>query len=98
MYFCIFRFSLDKQIPAVYNCSSGSLNPIKWKDFNRFGTRACEKFPLKDIMWYPEASLRVNSFIFRTEKALYHSFPGFVVDALAVLRGKKPFLVSDSCI
>lgn len=46
-------------------------------------------------MWYPEASLRVNSFIFKTEKALYHSFPGFVVDALAVLRGKKPFLVSN---
>lgn len=82
----------------VYHCSSGSLNPIRWEDFSRYGTRAGEKFPMKtEIMWYPSASLRSNGFAFKFEVALYHYLPAFDVDTVAVLcwkKVKKPFLVS----
>jgi len=78
----------------VYHCSSGSLNPIKWEDFSRYGTCAAEKFPMKtEIMWYPNASLRSNRFSFKFEVALYHYLPAFVIDTVSVLCWKKPFLV-----
>ncbi|EFX77095.1 hypothetical protein DAPPUDRAFT_54498 [Daphnia pulex] len=85
-------YTLAQMIP-VYHCSSGSLNPIRWEDFSRYGTRAGEKFPMKtEIIWYPSASLRTNGFAFKFEVALYHYLPAFVVDTVAVLCWKKPFL------
>ena len=96
---------LNKGQQRRFQCTiaSGSLNPIRWEDFSRYGTGAAEKFPMKtEIMWYPSANLRRSRFVLKKiEVALYHYFvvvctlpASFVVDTFAVLRWKKPFLVS----
>ena len=53
-----------------------------------------EKFPCKEIMWYPSITLSTNRLIFQLEVAFYHNLPGFLVDMVAKLCGKKAFLVS----
>ena len=86
---------LTKSI-QVFNCSTGSLNPLNWRDFNDFVWNAMIKAPCMGIMWYPSnTSFRTNNLVYKMEIALYHQLSGYVVDVISILRGKKPFLVRD---
>ena len=85
---------LTKSI-QVFNCSTGSLNPLKWWDFRDWCVNAMVKSPCNAIMWYPSINMRTNNFVYKLETALYHHLPGYIMDAVSFLHGKKPFLVRD---
>ncbi|XP_046651716.1 LOW QUALITY PROTEIN: putative fatty acyl-CoA reductase CG5065 [Daphnia pulicaria] len=76
----------------VYNCSSGSLNPIIWRDFRNWGLRGVHEFPCKEIMRYPNIKLQTNRLLFNIEIILYHHVPALFFDTIALLFGRKPFV------
>ncbi|XP_046651701.1 putative fatty acyl-CoA reductase CG5065 isoform X2 [Daphnia pulicaria] len=76
----------------VYNCSSGSLNPIIWRDFRNWGLGGVHEFPCKEIMRYPNIKLQTNRLLFNIEIVLYHHVPALFFDTIALLCGRKPFV------
>lgn len=78
---------------VVYNCSTGSLNPITWRQFNEYGLAAWEKYPTKGLMWYPSTSFSTHPLAYKTEVSLYHYLPAYLFDTAARICGQRPFLV-----
>ncbi|XP_046651749.1 putative fatty acyl-CoA reductase CG5065 [Daphnia pulicaria] len=85
-------YETSNETISVYNCSSGTLNPIRWWEFKLWGMRAFDKFPCKEMMRCPSVEIRTNNLIYEIELALYHKIPAFFMDAVIRLSGKKPFL------
>jgi len=77
----------------VYNCSTGTLNPVTWQQFNDYGLVAWEKYPTKDLMWYPTTVYSTKPLVSKIEMALCHYFPAYIFDTAARLCGQRPFLV-----
>lgn len=80
----------------MYNCSTGTINPLTCSEFRRFTLCSVEKFPSNLVLMYPSVKLRYSRFIFKLEVVLYHHLPGLMMDAIAKLQGRKPMIVSDS--
>lgn len=76
----------------VYNCTSGSLNPITWADIETWGLNYLRVFPYENMLWYPGGQF-MNS---RLKTQFYWIFtnwiPALLVDLCMRLVGKKPFL------
>jgi fatty acyl-CoA reductase len=78
----------------VYNCVTGSHNPVTWGTFNQFGIAAWKRFPTKDMAWYPGINYHTHAIPFKIELALYHYLPAYFFDFVARIIGKKPIMVS----
>ena len=48
-----------KGIP-VYNCTSGSTNPITWAQIETLGMAALRMYPMENVVRYPSASYKEN--------------------------------------
>lgn len=93
MTFTVYRRSTSSI--RVYNCSSGSLNPIRWCEWKRLAIRAADKFPCEEIVRCPSVVLRANNrLVFVIEFVLFHLLPAFFIDIVAMVNGIEPFLVS----
>ena len=79
---------------VVYNCTTGSLNPITWQQFSEYGLAAWKKYPTKGLMWYPTTSFSTHSLVYKTEVALYHYLPAYIIDSVLRICGQRPFLVT----
>lgn len=77
----------------VYNCSSGTVNPITWGELKQYAMQAWMKYPTEGMMWYPSASYDLNPFVFKTKVWLYHYIPAYLYDLVGRAFRKKPMLV-----
>lgn len=78
----------------VYNCASGTLNPITWGEFRDHVQLSWQENPTKDMMWYPHGTCYSSKFLFTIMIAIQHYLPALFLDVVLRLQGKKPFLVS----
>jgi len=74
----------------VYNCTSGSVNPIIWRDFGILTQHHACDTPTKYVMWYPGFTFRTNRFVHKICEVLFHFLPAFVADLILRLQGAKP--------
>ena len=51
-----------KGIP-VYNCTSGSSNPITWGQMETLGMAALREYPMENVVWYPGGSYKENPLV-----------------------------------
>ena len=51
------NFPLTSSIP-VYNCTSGSLNPMKWGEMEAWGFDSLVRYPLDNALWYPGGAFK----------------------------------------
>ena len=42
----------------VYNCTSGSLNPMTWGEMEAWGYDSLVRFPLNNAVWYPGGAFK----------------------------------------
>ncbi|XP_065343905.1 putative fatty acyl-CoA reductase CG5065 isoform X2 [Cloeon dipterum] len=77
----------------VYNCTSGSLNPIKWHQVERMGYDFLHKHPFSDVIWYPSGSFKSNRMVNNLSVLAFHMAPALVLDTIARLSGKKPIMM-----
>ena len=85
----LFKFYRTNAI-KVYNCTSGTLNPLSWEELGALTQRHSLTVPSKYIQWYPGFSFRTNRFIHLLSEMMFHFFPAFLMDTVLRLSGSKP--------
>ena len=81
---------------TVYNCSTGTQNPITWGEIKNHAMTSWAKFPANDMLWYPHCNFSLNPIVHNLRVCLFHYFPAYLYDLTARLVGKKPMLVTTS--
>nr|CAD7197092.1 unnamed protein product [Timema douglasi] len=77
----------------VYNCTSGSLNPIRWGDIESIGHECILKNPFSNVLWYPGGSFKSSRLLNMLCVLVFHSAPAYLFDMVARISGKKPIMV-----
>lgn len=78
----------------VYNCVTGSHNPVTWRMFNQYGMAGWKEYPTKDMAWYPSINYHTRQIPYKLEQAIYHYLPAYFFDFVARVIGKKPIMVT----
>jgi len=79
----------SKKPIAVYNCSTGYMNPLTWNRFREIGFNAWMKYPTREMMWYPNCTFKMNTVVHKMETAVFHYLPAYLIDAVSYLAGKR---------
>jgi len=74
----------------IYNCTSSTINPIKWDDFKRVLGEEIVKNPFANLMWYPGGKMHTSKSLHAFKVYLFHLFPAYVMDLFSYVIGKKP--------
>ncbi|XP_070505179.1 putative fatty acyl-CoA reductase CG5065 [Chironomus tepperi] len=75
--------------PYIYFNTTGSTNPILWKDYFQFSVDLGRQFPPSKAFWYPQVRLRKSENSYNMDVALTHLFPAYLIDLAAKLTGQK---------
>ncbi|XP_024883964.1 putative fatty acyl-CoA reductase CG5065 [Temnothorax curvispinosus] len=79
----------------IYNCCTGSQNPITWKQFIDLSIlKYCRLHPMDNVLWYPDVRCHRSSKINTLCVKLQHNIPAYILDTLARLKGSRPRMVS----
>ncbi|XP_054279602.1 putative fatty acyl-CoA reductase CG5065 [Macrosteles quadrilineatus] len=78
---------------TVYNCCTGLQKPITWKEFVNHSFVAMRKYPLGDLLWYPDGSCRSNWVTNSVFSFTLHFMPAYIIDMFGRLVGKQPNMV-----
>lgn len=73
----------------MYNCTSGSSNPIKWGEFGALVVKYSIKYPSNHILMYPGIKFRERNLLHRIIVILFHFFPAFMIDLLLKVFGSR---------
>lgn len=98
IYFCVICKNIYKSIFSnnrptginIYHCTSGTTNPIYWRDIERLGHEFILQNPFSDILWYPGGSFKSNRFVNYLCVAAFQAAPAYVIDGLAKISGRQP--------
>jgi len=94
--------------PVVFNCTSGTENPLRIADHNRWVIERILQFPINDdsvnnentkeksitsTLFQPSFCMVKNRFQYDyIWIPVYQTIPGFFIDLFRVLQGKKPIM------
>lgn len=79
---------------TVFNCVSGTLNPVAWSDFAKYLKQIGCVYPCNNLMRRPGTLLLSNELIFKIFYFINHTSVAYVGDFFLKLAGHKPKLVS----
>nr|QGV11515.1 FAR3 [Tetrastichus brontispae] len=77
----------------VYNCTSGSFNPVRWGQMGDLTRKYAIESPTKYVMWYPHVTYRSSQLLHKVAVAILHFLPAFVIDLILRCRGSKPKMI-----
>lgn len=83
----------SSQSAQVYNCTSGQLRPIFWKELGFYTQKWSRKFPSKYLMLYPHFDFRTNRLMHRFYETFFHLLPAYVFDVILKWQGSKPIMM-----
>ncbi|KAL0281229.1 UNVERIFIED_CONTAM: hypothetical protein PYX00_002280 [Menopon gallinae] len=78
---------------VIYNCTSGKLNPIHWKDIQRYGQESILRVPFREIIWYPGGSFKSSHIVNDVCVSLFQIIPAYILDTVYRITGRKPIMV-----
>lgn len=82
-----------RSIPVrVYNCTSGSVNPIKWYKYGEITQKYAIKNPTKYVMLYPGFQYRTNRVMHKIVELFLHFLPAYLFDIVLRVQGAKPIM------
>ena len=70
-------------------------NPLTWGRIERLGLDALVKYPMSEVMWYPNGSFKSNLLHHKIDVLMYHYIPAYFLDFVSRLSGRPPMLVSN---
>ncbi|XP_043233602.1 putative fatty acyl-CoA reductase CG5065 [Amphibalanus amphitrite] len=79
--------------PTVYNCASGSIRPIRWREVRVWGELELRENPMCNVLWYPGGSFTSSPLANKFWVVVCHFIPAYILDAVIMLCGHKPLLV-----
>ncbi|XP_072758519.1 putative fatty acyl-CoA reductase CG5065 [Anoplolepis gracilipes] len=77
----------------IYNCTSGTLHPITWREFGYLTKKYAIESPSKYVMWYPNFTFRTNKFIHFIIVTMCHFLPAFIIDLILRVKGCEPIMM-----
>ncbi|KAH8355759.1 hypothetical protein KR200_004909 [Drosophila serrata] len=77
--------------PTIYTLGATKDNQINYGRFVGSIYEHCDRIPLDQVLWYP-IILCISPRLFPLAALIFHTIPGYFLDALLVLMGRKPFL------
>lgn len=80
----------------VYNCTSGQINGICWKDFGALTQKYARLNPTKYVMMYPNFSFRTNYHIHKFYEIFFQFLPAYLFDIVLRVQGAKPIMMKIS--
>ncbi|KAJ8958520.1 hypothetical protein NQ318_002314 [Aromia moschata] len=80
----------------VYNCTSGCINPITWKEFRQLTQTYSLEYPSKHVTWYPGFTYRTNRVMHAIYATVYHTIPSALLDLYLCCTKRKPIMLKIS--
>lgn len=77
----------------IYNCTSGTLNSIKWGDIERLVFPLNLHYPSLQVFRYPGGNFKESRILNNLCTFFDHMVPAYASDAMMRLLGKKPIMV-----
>eukprot|EP00092_Neocalanus_flemingeri_P036689 GFUD01039944.1.p1 GENE.GFUD01039944.1~~GFUD01039944.1.p1 ORF type:complete len:515 (+),score=130.04 GFUD01039944.1:51-1547(+) len=77
----------------VYNCTSGSINPISWGQLETLTLASIRKYPMERVLRYPGGSYNEYAWVHRICQIALHSAPAYLMDTVACVMGKKQVMM-----
>ena len=74
----------------VYNCASGSIRPIIWRQVLQYAHDEMRRSPLDGVMWYPSGNFTKSAVMNNFWLVMCHFLPAYAIDAAMLLTSKKP--------
>ncbi|KAG7214156.1 hypothetical protein KM043_001507 [Ampulex compressa] len=79
--------------PLFMNVTVSGENPISWGDAIAIGKRHALAHPFSGPLWYPGGRVTSAKLLHWLAVIFLHLLPAYVIDAMCVLTGNKPFLI-----
>jgi hypothetical protein len=76
--------------PIIYNVVSSCQMPITWGTFMSLNEYYGRNYPSTLVIWHYSFLPVKYLFVYNIYCVLLHTVPGAVMDALAILTGRKP--------
>lgn len=76
--------------PTIYNLVPDQSNTLHWGAYKRFVEEHGVEIPLASMIWYPFLIFAQNKYFYNFLILIYHTLPGFFIDFMLLLMGKKP--------
>lgn len=77
----------------IFNCVSGTLNPVAWRDFAKYIKQIGLVYPCNNLMRRPGTLLVPSEILFFIFNFINHALVAYTGDFFLKLAGKKPKLV-----
>lgn len=79
--------------PIIYNYVPHENNGVVLEAFKQVVERQRDICPLENGLWYPYVRVVTNPWLYKLAIFFYHLLPGYILDILLRLKGKKPRLI-----
>ncbi|XP_070143023.1 fatty acyl-CoA reductase wat isoform X2 [Drosophila kikkawai] len=79
--------------PPIYNFTPSERRPITWGGFRDKAGKLKNTFPLNRMLWKPFLHCTRSMWLFKFLVYFYHLLPGYAIDMVLRLRGRKPRLI-----
>lgn len=96
---CILALAYKKRLmenqSEVYYCNitDSGIHTITWGQALDLGKEVFDEYPMLVALWYPNGSMKANSFLHMLCVIFFHYLPAYIIDFLLFITGNKPFLV-----
>ncbi|XP_030371707.1 fatty acyl-CoA reductase wat-like [Scaptodrosophila lebanonensis] len=77
----------------IYNFVSSEHNPLTWGAFIGKVSELGPAYPITKMMWFPFLIPTNSQFLYQLLIFFYHVIPGYAIDLILRLRGKRPRMV-----
>lgn len=81
---------IKSQKPIVYNCTSGSVNPISWGRVKEVADPLLIKHPSMELFRYPGSHFHANKYVHDLHLLIEHTAIAYIVDFIFKITGHKP--------
>lgn len=75
--------------PPIYNYTNDDENPLIWKQYINAITELGPELPISSMIWFPFMITVAQKWLYNILTIFYHIIPGFIIDLLLTLKGKK---------
>ncbi|GJQ85954.1 hypothetical protein Trydic_g21802 [Trypoxylus dichotomus] len=80
----------------IYNCTSGQINKVSWRDFGLLTQNYARQYPTKYLSWYPGFSYRTNRVAHWIYSLISQTLPACMFDLILYCTKRKPMMYKIS--
>ncbi|XP_055374503.1 uncharacterized protein LOC129607499 [Condylostylus longicornis] len=80
----------------IFNCTSGQIQPLTWKNLRIYITKWARKNPTKYLVFYPRFRYTKYPIVHYIMVILLHYIPAIVIDLMLKLQGNQPIFMKTA--